>query len=727
MYRYVNLNAWSKLGNYAKSLAKGPKSTTWVWELHSNAHDYLFHATGSTTATNQLVDGSSVRRKVLASNFAHLSVVLLWLGGMHFHGAYLSNYTAWLKSPIDVKPSAQFVWPIVGQSILNADVGGYFQGIYITSGLFHLWRSEGIVSSVQLKYASVAALLVSTICLVLAYIQQHVVSYTEYGSSTGFYKKLSVILPHHLSIVGGLGSISWAGHQVHISTPVNQLLDMGIEQDLIPSPQDLLSRDVITAIDPNFGKGLQFGSGSTTYTGSGLFTGQINPVTGSIQMSQIAEHHLYVGLVFLLGGIIYSRNSAYSSHPWGKVSRSGDLANSWNAALSLNLFFTGSASIFHAFQLFKFPVYPYMAVDYATSISMYTHHMWLGGFFIVGAAAHACIFMVTELQSSITMARAKRGVQPVTDLTKLVSHRDILVGHLIWVCILLGMHAFGIFVHNDTMQALGRLEDCFGDNAISLEPIFAFNTLNYAKVGTLSNLDFYAIDGKLMSTTMEFGTADFMVSHIHAFNIHVTTLILVKGVLYSRSSRLVSDKYQLGFRYPCDGPGRGGTCQISPWDHIYLGLFWMYNSIAVIIFNYSWKMQSDVWGKVDGGKITHLTAGDFASNATTINGWLRNFLWSQSAQVIQSYGTAQSGYGLIFLGAHFVWALSLMFLFSGRGYWQELIESIVWAHLKLKIVPNIQPRALSITQGRAVGVTHYILGGIGCTWSFFLARAVSFK
>uniref|UniRef100_A0A251VES0 Putative photosystem I PsaA/PsaB n=1 Tax=Helianthus annuus TaxID=4232 RepID=A0A251VES0_HELAN len=28
----------------------------------------------------------------------------------------------------------------------------------------------------------------------------------------------------------------------------------------------------------------------------------------------------------------------------------------------------------------------------------------------------------------------------------------------------------------------------------------------------------------------------------------------------------------------------------------------------------------------------------------------------------------------------FVWAFSLMFLFSGRGYWQELIESIVWAH-----------------------------------------------
>mgnify|MGYP002737990688 CR=1 FL=1 len=66
-----------------------------------------------------------------------------------------------------------------------------------------------------------------------------------------------------------------------------------------------------------------------------------------------------------------------------------------------------------------------------------------------------------------------------------------------------------------------------------------------------------------------------------------------------------------------------------------------------------------------------------------------------------------------------------LILFSGRGYWQELIESIVWAHNKLKVAPNIQPRALSITQGRAVGVAHYLLGGIATTWSFFLARIVT--
>ena len=106
---------------------------------------------------------------------------------------------------------------------------------------------------------------------------------------------------------------------------------------------------------------------------------------------------------------------------------------------------------------------------------------------------------------------------------------------------------------------------------------------------------------------------------------------------------------------------------------------------------------------------------------------MRDFLWAQAAPVINSYGTSASAYGLAFLGAHFVWAFSLMFLFSGRGYWQELIESIVWAHSKLRVAPAIQPRALSITQGRAVGVAHYLLGGIVTTWAFFLARFLAIQ
>jgi len=189
---------------------------------------------------------------------------------------------------------------------------------------------------------------------------------------------------------------------------------------------------------------------------------------------------------------------------------------------------------------------------------------------------------------------------------------------------------------------------------------------------------------------------------------------------YSRTSRLISDKIELGWRYPCDGPGRGGTCQVSPYDHVYLTII-----ISITVFHYVWKMQSNIWGYFKSGIFTHISNGDFSVNSTTIYGWLRNFLWSEASQVIQAYGTSLSSYGLVFLLSHFTWALSLMFLYSGRGYWQELIESVIFSHHKLSIITGIQPRALSISQGRSVGLTHYLLGGLGCTFSFLLTRFIT--
>ena len=116
--------------------------------------------------------------------------------------------------------------------------------------------------------------------------------------------------------------------------------------------------------------------------------------------------------------------------------------------------------------------------------------------------------------------------------------------------------------------------------------------------------------------------------HIHAFTIHVVALILIKGVLFARHSRLIADKSNLGYRFPCDGPGRGGTCQVSSWDHTFLALFWMYNAISIVIFHFSWKQQSEVWGTGRPMLVQHISYGDFSQASLTIDGWLRDFLWS---------------------------------------------------------------------------------------------------
>ena len=344
-------------------------------------------------------------------------------------------------------------------------------------------------------------------------------------------------------------------------------------------------------------------------------------------------------------------------------------------------------------------------------LCLFYHYLWIGGYLILGGGAHGSIFLIGDHASqTLTLG-----------FEEVLRHRDIVIGHLFWATITLGLHSFSLYLHNDTLQALSRPEDILHDTAaLQLKPIFA----SLIQTGPLSlTLVIEILDTKLIRLSQYLGTADFLVHHIHAFTIHAALLILTKGILYGRNTRLVSDKLDLGFRFPCDGPGRGGTCQLSAWDHIYLTVFWMYNAISVVLFHYFWKMQSDVWGsyKTKTLQIMHIS-GDYSVNSSTINGWLSNFLWSQAAQVIQSYGTYLSGYGFIFIRAHFIWAFSLMFLYSGRGYWQEFIESLLWAHHKLKLMPLLQPRALSITQGRAVGFIHYTHGGVVCRWAFFISK-----
>jgi len=163
----------------------------------------------------------------------------------------------------------------------------------------------------------------------------------------------------------------------------------------------------------------------------------------------------------------------------------------------------------------------------------------------------------------------------------------------------------------------------FTDVAMPLKPIFA----TWVQSLRPAAFDLETLDQRVVTLAQELGTADFLTHHIHAFTVHCTVLVFIKGGLYARCSSLVSDKVVLGVRYPCDGPGRGGTCQISPWDHAYLGLFWMYNALSVVIFHFAWKVQSDVWGSLSvhhtSSTLTHLSNGDFSINSSTVNGWLR--------------------------------------------------------------------------------------------------------
>jgi len=72
-------------GHFSRTIAKGPDTTTWIWNLHADAHDFDSHTM------------EEISRKVFSAHFGQLSIIFLWLSGMYFHGARFSNYEAMAK------------------------------------------------------------------------------------------------------------------------------------------------------------------------------------------------------------------------------------------------------------------------------------------------------------------------------------------------------------------------------------------------------------------------------------------------------------------------------------------------------------------------------------------------------------------------------------------------------------------------------------------------------
>jgi hypothetical protein len=61
----------TKPGHFSRSLAKGPNTTTWIWNLHADAHDFDSHTS----------DLEEISRKVFSAHFGQLGIILIWLSG----------------------------------------------------------------------------------------------------------------------------------------------------------------------------------------------------------------------------------------------------------------------------------------------------------------------------------------------------------------------------------------------------------------------------------------------------------------------------------------------------------------------------------------------------------------------------------------------------------------------------------------------------------------------
>ena len=218
---------WSRSFYFNALSSKTAKTTTWIWNLHSFAHDYNEQSSTQTIIT----------RKVFSSNIKHSGFIFLFLSGFHFDGVYFSNYLTWTKDPNNCTPSAHILWVLIGQDLLNQDVGTYFQGIQNTSGIFNLWRTEGLITHLDLKYTSTGSLFRVGLFLILGYYYMHCSHISSFTTT--------VQITYHCLIFLGSGSLGWSGHCIHIGIPSSCLLDSGIDPAVIPCLSDLMLNSLI--------------------------------------------------------------------------------------------------------------------------------------------------------------------------------------------------------------------------------------------------------------------------------------------------------------------------------------------------------------------------------------------------------------------------------------------------------------------------------------------------
>jgi photosystem I P700 chlorophyll a apoprotein A2 len=663
--------------------------------------------------------------------------------------AWQGNFEQWIGDPLNVKPIAHAIWdPHFGKDAVEAftQAGASFPVNISYSGVYHWWYTIGMRTNGDLYMGSIFLLILASLFLFAGTLHLQ----PKFRPSLAWFKNAESRMNHHLAGLFGVSSLAWTGHLVHVAIPESRGQHVGWDNFLSTMPHPAGLAPFFTgnwgayAADPDTASHA-FGTAQGAGTAILTFLGGFHPQTESLWLTDMAHHHLAIAVIFIIAGHMYKTNfgighsmrEILNAHkpPSGKLGAGhagifDTVNNSLHFQLGLALASLGVVTSVVAQHMYAMPPYAFLSKDFTTTAALYTHHQYIAGFLMVGAFAHGAIFFVRDYDPE----QNKDNV-----LARMLEHKEALISHLSWASLFLGFHTLGLYVHNDVVVAFGQPE-----KQILIEPVFAqWVQASSGKVlyglGTLLSdpgsiaattgaawlpgwLD--AINSNANSLFLTIGPGDFLVHHAIALGLHTTTLILVKGALDARGSKLMPDKKDFGYAFPCDGPGRGGTCDISAWDSFYLSMFWMLNTIGWVTFYWHWKHLS-IWSG---------NTAQFDTSSTYLMGWLRDYLWQYCAPLINGYNpygiNNLSVWAWMFLAAHLAWATGFMFLISWRGYWQELIETLVWAHERTPLANLVRwkdkPVALSIVQARLVGLTHFTVGYI-LTYAAFLIASTAGK
>jgi photosystem I P700 chlorophyll a apoprotein A2 len=246
-----------------------------------------------------------------------LAIIFLWTSGNLFHVAWQGNFQQWVLNPLKVRPVAHAIWdPHFGNSAIKAftRLGLDYPANIATSGVYHWWYTIGMRTNIDLYYAALSLLLLSSLCLAAGWLHLQ----PKFMPHLAGFKNAEAMYKHHSAGLVSLSSLAWAGHLIHVAIPESrgQHVRWDNLKSNLPHPDGLTpllsGKWNLYSDSPDTANHI-FGTSEGAGTAILTFLGGFHPQTQSLWLTDIAHHHLSLA--------IFIATTTYLSSYAGKVNR----------------------------------------------------------------------------------------------------------------------------------------------------------------------------------------------------------------------------------------------------------------------------------------------------------------------------------------------------------------------------------------------------------------------
>jgi len=365
----------------------------------------------------------SLNVQIFLCHWGHLAIIYLWLSANLFQLGWNANYELYTLNPIPTMPIAHGIWdPHIPLSYDYTTVLSY-------SAIYNVLYTIGFTNVFQIYNFVIACELLAAFCIILGKL--HLISMSDMLQWLSLNKSylfittttsLSTIivqnnvrLNFHTGVLFGLFSIAWCGHLINVAIPVSR------------------------GVNPSCNLCLTCNGGLNWVS------------THSLYLTDIAHHHLALGVLLVWAGHVYSSFFKAFGHRVRSVLYIGTHIssslisrplNSLHLKLAQSSAICGLVTAMVSQHIYSLTPFFYLSYDYVTTVALYVHHSWIAEFLMIAAFAHGAIFLIRDYSN--------KGLDIIG---RILAHKAGILSHLSWVCLWLGFHTLGVYIHNDTFHA----------------------------------------------------------------------------------------------------------------------------------------------------------------------------------------------------------------------------------------------------------------------------------